>query len=527
MIPHGRNRPPSAGQLTAAAASGMRWSLSSTLGIAVVQVVYISVMSRLLDPRAFGIYAIAMLVLNTGDSFARMGVAQALIQRPTITRDDIRASVTTGTLLGFLLFAVLWVTAPTIGEFFSEPAAVPVIRVMGVHFVFIGFSVTGNSLLRRDLRFPQFSGAQFAAYVIGYAVVGISLAAAGAGVWSLVAAVLSAHFLVALFQYLYTRHPLRPVLDVRPFGHLYSFGARISVIRFLEFLGRQLDTITVGRYASTSALGQYNRAFVLVNVSMSQHLSHATTNVLFPGFSKIQGDEARTRRAFLSVIMLSGTLLWSVGAGIAAGAREIVLVLLGDQWDVAMSVVPFFAIAVALSVMTRLATLVCEARAELNKILGIQAVFIVALLVAYVAVSGIGGVVPFAAALAIGELGRHLVYVIVMRRMLGIRAVDMALAYGPGLVTAASVALAVMVASQLSRVDRVPTIAVLALEFAAAAVVLVLVVRFSPFRTFRREVRRRLDAAGMGRASIGVRRLPARLLVRPGPPRAAVDTPRR
>ena len=507
----------------------MRWSLSSTLGMAVVQVVYISVMSRLLDPREFGIYAIAMLVVNTGDSFARMGVAQALIQRPTITRDDIRASVTTGTLLGLLLFAVLWVTAPAIGGFFSEPAAVPVIRVMGVHFVFIGFGVTGNSLLRRDLRFPQFSSAQFAAYVIGYAVVGISLAAAGAGVWGLglVAAVLSAHFLVALFQCLYIRHPVRPVLDVRPFGHLYSFGARISAVRFLEFLGRQLDTITVGRYASTAALGQYNRAFVLVNVSMSQHLSRATTNVLFPGFSKIQDDEERTRRAFLSVIMLSGTLLWSVGAGIAAGAREIVLVLLGDQWDVAMRVVPLFAVAVALSVMTRLATLVCEARAELNKILGIQAVFIVALLAAYVAVSGIGGVVPFAAALAVGELVRQLVYIAVVRRMLGIGVVDMVLAYVPGFVAAVCVAIVVLGASQLSHVDGVPTIAVLALEIVAATVVLVLAVRFNPSRTLRREVRCRLDAAGMGRASAGVRALPARLLVHPGPPREAVDTPRR
>ena len=200
--------------------------------------------------------------------------------------------------------------------------------------------------------------------------------------------------------------------------------------------------------------------------------------------------------------------------------------LLGDQWDVAMSVVPFFAIAVALSVMTRLATVVCEARAELNKILGIQAVFIVALLVAYVAASGIGGVVPFAAALVIGDSGATSS---TSSSCEGCSASELSTwrrlqpwprdrgkrgARGDG-------------ASQLSRLDRVPTIAVLALEFAAAAVVLVLVVRFSPFRTFRRAVRRRLDAAGMGRASTGVRRLAARLLVRPGPPREAVDTPRR
>lgn len=363
---------------------------------------------------------------------------------------------------------------------------------------------------------------QLASYALGYGVVGISLAVAGAGVWSLVVAVVCGQFLSTAFQYSRTRHSLRPTFAVRRFSHLYGFGARISMLSLLEFFGRQLDTFAVGRYTTTALLGQYNRAFVVVNLPMSQQVSKAITNVIFPGFSKIQSDTLRLVRAYLSVLMLGGTLMFSVGAGMAAAAREIVLVVLGDQWDVAYRVVPYFACAVAFNIMTKFAELLCEARAELNKVLGLQMAYLVVLTSGYLAVSGFEGVVPFAATLAAAEFLRHIAFLYLIHRILSVPLTAFLRAYAPGAVAAVAVAVSVLLASQLARVDGIHLVVVLACEVLTAAVTLALSVRFNPFRQLRVEFFERLQVSGVLDKAGGLPRRAARLLVGSVPPRSNV-----
>ena len=84
------------------------------------------------------------------------------------------------------------------------------------------------------------------------------------------------------------------------------------------------------------------------------YVTQALTTVLFSHLSRIQDDLARLRRAYLSVLSLGGILLFPVCAGIAVAAPELVLVLLGPQWDLAASIVPWFALAGACSVISAL-----------------------------------------------------------------------------------------------------------------------------------------------------------------------------
>lgn len=509
------NETPKPRRLTAAAASGMSWSYLSVGAIAVIQLVYVTVMSRLLDPVAFGLMAIANLAINFGHYFTRMGVAQALIQRPTITRDDVRAGFTAGLGLGVICFVVLWVVAPWVSGFFTEPDAIPLLRLMGLHFVFAGLAITSQGLLRRELRFRELAISQVASYFLGYGVVGLSLAAAGGGVWSLPAGVLTTHFLAFVFQYLWSRHPVLPTLQVRQFRSLYSFGARVSLLNFMEFLGKQLDTFSVGRYTTTALLGQYSRAFVVVNLPLSQHLSQALSRVLFPSFSKIQDDAKRLKRAYLSVLTLGGMIMFSLAAGMAVAAREIVLVLLGGQWDTAATVIPFFAFAIAFNIMTYFADLLGQAKAELNKILALQVIYLAVLAAGYVAVSGLGGVVPFAAALVLGEVGRHVAFLVLMGRLIGLRFAEVARAYAPAVVAASGVGIVIALGRQALLAVDAPVVLTLAAEIGLGAIALALFTRLNPFPNVRTELRTRLQAANLIGGRKRFRTRVVRLLVGP------------
>jgi lipopolysaccharide exporter len=377
--------------------------------------------------------------------------------------------------------------------------------------------MTGLGLLRRELRFRELSVIVTATYLLGYPVVGIGLALAGAGVWSLVAASLVSAGAQAVWQYLLVRHPVRPVLRREPYRMVMSYATRLSGAYVTDYVGGNLDQFTVGRIAGTAVLGQYSRAYYLVFQPLVVYISQALTSVLFSSLSRIQEDSARLRRAYLSVFSLSCVALFPLCAGIAVAAREIVLVVLGSQWSLAIGLVPWFALAGGCHVASQMCQSLAEARAELNRSLAVQVAYIVtlaALLVVALAFRS-RGVWVIAAAVAAAEFLRYLGYLGLMRRILQLSAAQMARLHAPSAFVSIAAALAIA-GVQRSLSGRVATLAVLAGEVVAGALAMGLSIRFGPLRSMRRELWQRLTAAGALGTAEGLRSRLAPFLI--GPP---------
>ncbi len=483
--------------LMARTATGLRWSTLATIGLAGSTLGYTALISRLIDPFAFGLLAMANLVVLFTNFFARMGLAEAIIQSPDLSHEEIGAASTVGIAAGVGCFAIVWVAAPALGGLFSEPALPPVLRAMSSSFLFVGVSMTGQGLLRRELRFRELAIIRLGTYVLGFLVVGIGLALLGAGVWSLVAAVVASAAAQAVWQYGRLRHPMRPPATLEPYRALFGYGVRSSGIRLLEYVGSNLDTLAVARVAATALVGQYNRAFYLVTQPLTQHLAGTLTLVFFPSLSRVQDDVPRLRRAYLSVLGLGGVVLFPICAGMAVAAHELVRVVLGPQWGVAAGIVPWIALAGGFNVISKFSSLLTEARAELNKALLLQGSYLVvlaALLIAALRFRPGTSVWVFGAALAVGEILRHLAYLGVVRRLVHASAADLWLAHAPAAFCSAGVALAVALARAMT-MAQLPVLAVLAVEIVAAACALAVCIRFCPVPELRRQFWSRLSAA--------------------------------
>jgi len=220
--------------LTAQAASGLSWSVLSTAALVVANLAYTATISRLLAPSDFGIMAMANLVVLFAQFFVRVGLASALVQKPKLSDDEIRAASTAGIAVGVVCLGLLWLLAPAVGDLFDAPEVIPVLRGLGVSFVFMGWSMTGLGLLRRDLRFRTLSVISIGAYVAGYLVVGVGLALLGAGVWSLVAATVTSTVIQAVWQFAVVRHAIVPVLRWRPYRAVCGYGTRLQVAHVLD-----------------------------------------------------------------------------------------------------------------------------------------------------------------------------------------------------------------------------------------------------------------------------------------------------
>lgn len=481
-------------ELTRRSLPGLSWSYLDTIVVAVLQIGITAALARLLTPRAFGLVALGNLTLSFVNYFARAGITQALIQKPRLSAHDVRAGFTLSAGLGVIFSTGVAAVAPFAAGLFGDPELIPVLRLMGLSMFLSGVKAPSEALLRRQLRFKTLALRNIAAYITGYAVVGIALAVAGAGVYALVAAVLSAQLLDAVLSYAAVRHPVLPTRDRSSYRAIFGFGSRVSVISFLEFLGSHADTAAVGRFAGTSPLGLYNRGNLLAQLPF-EYATTALSTVLYPAFSRAQRDTARVRGAFLGATGAIATMVIPAAAGLAVAASEIVQVVLGRKFLGTIPLLPWLAAFAAVSMVTHLSSMLAEARAALNAKLAISTAK-VAVLVGLLAMAVGRDLWSYAAALFGAAVFEHVAYLLLMRRVIDASARQVISAYLPALATAAIVVAAIgAVRWPLLSLGWGPG-AVLPVEMATGVVVLVLSLRFGPLRVVRADVAWRLHLAG-------------------------------
>ncbi len=480
--------------LTSRTLRGLKWSYFSTIINAVLQIGFTAIMARLLEPAAFGLVAMAGIILRFGGYFAQMGIGQALVQKPELTEDEIHAAFTISVLLGLAFSFLTYLIAPLGLYVFNAPDVVPVIRWMGSSFLLSGLSTTATSLLRRKLDFRSLAIIEIISYVIGYGLIGVILASSGLGVWSLVVASLSQSTLTVSLSYLYSRHEVALTFEWKFYRPLYSFGSRVSVISFLEFIGSNLDTLVIGRFLGTTPLGIYNRAFMLVNLPM-QYATSGFSRVLLPSFSTIQKEIPRIRKAYLSSIMLVGSFLIPTCVGIMGSSREIVLLLLGDTWAAAIPVLSILALATPLNLLSHLGGVACEATATLNIKFLIQTAYLVILGTLFYFLKNLG-IVGFAMAVVIAEFIRHIGYIFVMERLFQINTREMFRSYQTGLLSSLIVGISICSVAFLLRQANSPIWLSFSVEFVIGVSVLSSVL-FLTKNGAKKELQERLYKSGI------------------------------
>ncbi len=471
--------------LTSRTFAGLKWSYISVAVNSVFQIGLTAILARLLDPATFGLVAMAGIVLRFGGYFAQMGVGSALIQKEKLTETDIRAAFTSSVLLGAMFSGLTYFLAPFALYIFDSAAVVPVIQVMGISFTLNGFSTTALSLLRRRLNFRWISIIEVLSYVIGYGLGGVILALSDFGVWSLVIAGLTQAALTVVLALLYERHALLPYWHPGTHKELISFGGRISIISFLEFIGFNVDTIVIGRVWGATVLGVYSRSFAIVNLPV-QYLAVTFSKVLFPSFAQTQKYPDRLGNAYYVGMMLISVVAMPVSFGMIPAAPELVLTLLGSQWVEGIILLQILAVMVPFTMATILPGIICDSTGKLKAKFYLQLGFVVSM-IGLIAGLYSFGIEVIAGTVVAANIARFVAYQVLMRRMNVSTYGSMLQSQVPGILVSLCVILPVVCMRWLFQ--GLPVVSLLVLEIIAGASMFASFVLVKPPRMLRDVVR--------------------------------------
>lgn len=356
--------------------NALKWRYTGVLFQGSLQFAVGIALARLLTPQAFGLAGMALIATGFGKIVGDFGVGAAIIQFPNLTHRHVRAAMTATMFMCSLVFVALWFLAPVIAALFDEDALVSMIRVIGASLIFSGMSVTVGSLLRREFQFRTLTGIESFSYAVGFGGVGISMAVAGYGAWSLVVANTVQPFCVLFLGLFFVKSSVWPYFGLQEYRDLFRVASAEVLNNSVNYAAENLPFAVIAKWLGASALGLYSRAFNLMDLPV-RYFTVALSSVLFPAYARIQRDVPRLGAAFLQTTSFTCFITLPVFFTMASSPGVVIGGLFGEQWKPAATVVQILCLSGPFMAMTRVFGSVTHARGYVFSECGRQVIYFI------------------------------------------------------------------------------------------------------------------------------------------------------
>ena len=317
---------------------GVTWSFVDNIANQGITFLVGLVLARLLSPEEYGLIGIIMIFIAVFNSIVDSGFSNALIRKNDATNIDYNTVFITNLLLSVVLFLILFACAPSIGRFFNKLELVPLTRVMGCILIINAFAIIQRTLLVKRVDFKTQTKVSLIASVSS-GVIGVCMAFAGLGVWSLVGQQVSRQLLNACFLWYYAKWLPAVQFSLHSFKELFGFGWKLLVSELINTVWKEMYLVIIGKCYSAQMLGQYTRSKQFASI-FSSNLTTVIQRVSYPVLSSIQDDKERLKLAYQRVIKVAMLVTFICMIGLAAIAKPMIVVLIGEKWLVAATLLP-------------------------------------------------------------------------------------------------------------------------------------------------------------------------------------------
>jgi len=312
------------------AIKGVLWSVVQHWGSNLISTVVFLILANLLDVETFGVLALATVFTAFLSMVQRQGFGPAIVQRADLTPGHLDTAFWTGALGGWLLGAAVFATAGMIAGLWGQPMLGPVLQWLSITVFIDALGATSQAILRRELAFKKLAARSLTAALVG-GVVGVVMALAGFGLWSLVGQRLASSVAGTIAVWTACRWRPGGVVGMRYFKDLFGFGMFAMGNDAVTFLHRRVPDLFIGTFLGAEALGFYTAGYRLV-LAMTQLFMRTVSGVALPTFSRLQHDHAQMRQAVLTATRMTSLLAVPAFLGAVALAPELVVGLMGAKW---------------------------------------------------------------------------------------------------------------------------------------------------------------------------------------------------
>lgn len=325
---------------------GVGWSAIDALLSHGVTFLVGLVLARLLSPEEYGLIGLVTIFTSVLLGVVDCGFSNAIIRKQHVTDEDYNTLFVFNLAISIALFALLFFSAPLIASFFDRPQLIPLVRVMGLLLILQAFSIVQYTIFSRRIDFKTKTKANIIA-AASSGIIGIGMAFAGCGVWSLVWQHISRQLIFTICLWVFNKWLPKLRISIESLRYMWGFGWKLLVSGLIYNIWNQLYQVVVGKYYSPATLGQYSRSKEYASI-FAVGMTNIVQRVSFPVMSQVQDDKERMisgyRRIIKDTMFVTAVLLISLGAV----SEPLIYCLIGPKWHEAATYMPLICISMSL-----------------------------------------------------------------------------------------------------------------------------------------------------------------------------------
>lgn len=310
--------------------SNLLWRLAERFGAQGVTLLVSIILARLLDPDVYGSIALVTVITTILQVFLDGGFSTALIQKKDADDVDFSSVFYFNVIFGLVLYVLLFLISPYIADFYHMPDLTPVIRVLGLTLIIFSLKSVQQAYVSRNMMFKKFFFATLGG-TIGAAVVGISLAYLGYGVWALVAQHLFNMLIDTIILWFMVKWRPKAVFSFSKLKVLLSYGWKLFFSSLLDTVYNDIRQLIIGRMYTASDLAFYNQGKKYTHVIVT-NINSSIDSVLLPTMSKSQDNLSQLKGMTRRAIKTSTYIMMPMMMGIAVCAEPLVELILTAKW---------------------------------------------------------------------------------------------------------------------------------------------------------------------------------------------------
>ncbi len=337
--------PISGNQLTRRAAHATWWSALEIAARYGVQFAVTILLARLLAPSDFGLIAMLLVFTTVAALLVDSGFGTALVQKQRTSDDDEATVFLSGLCVSAIVGCILWLAAPAIAAFYSQPILAPLTRLSLFVLPLSALAAVPDALLTQRLDFRSRANAEIFASLASGAVA-VFLAVRGFGVWSLAWQSIIAIGVRATLLWLYSGWRPRGRFSRASFRALFAFGSFMLMANLLNTISVRLQSLLIGRLFDSRALGYYTLA-QNTQQAPAQFMSGVLNRVGLPVFASVADQPAKLVGALRLSLRVAIFVFVPCMVGIAVVAEPLITMLYGARWLPAAPILSILALGSA------------------------------------------------------------------------------------------------------------------------------------------------------------------------------------
>lgn len=319
--------------------SNLIWRFFERCGAQLVSFAVSVVLARILDPDLYGPITKAAVFTAILLVFVDSGMANALIQKKDPDDLDFSSVFFFNLAFGLLLYLGLFFAAPLIARMYHDMGLVPIFRVLGLTVVVAGVKNVQQAYVSKTLQFKRFFFSTLGGTLFS-AVLGITMALRGFGVWALVWQQLSNVTVNTVILWFTVGWRPKRMFSLTRLKGLLSYGWKLLGAQLLDTVYLKLYPLIIGIRYTDADLAFFDRGNHLPNLVV-ENINYSIDSVLLPVLSAEQDHREQVREMTRRAIKVSSFVMMPLMAGLAVCAEPLIRLLLKEKW---MPCVPFLQI---------------------------------------------------------------------------------------------------------------------------------------------------------------------------------------